>query len=198
MNKEEFISRLESSLDIFEDNIKKEEVEKYSGVIEERQKNGETEEEIIKSFGTISEVQEKILKSHGINPQKLSKKNGFIYKQFEELFQVIHHVIDEMEKNDFQSNLKIIVDILILIAFICLIKIPFILVRNLGDSLIINLNITFMSGIWGLIVDIIYIVVAIIVFVNIFNKYFKNIKGNKKTNLKQRGKELESINLEKK
>ena len=29
MNKEEFISRLESSLDIFEDNIKKEEVEKY-------------------------------------------------------------------------------------------------------------------------------------------------------------------------
>ena len=50
MNKEEFISRLESSLDIFEDNIKKEEVEKYSGVIEERQKNGETEEEIIKSF----------------------------------------------------------------------------------------------------------------------------------------------------
>ena len=130
--------------------------------------------------------------------QKLPKKNGFIYKQFEELFQVIHHVIDEMGKNDFQSNLKIIVDILILIAFICLIKIPFILVRNLGDSLIINLNITFMSGIWGLIVDIIYIVVAIIVFVNIFNKYFKNIKGNKKTNLKQRGKELESINLEKK
>ena len=42
MNKEEFISRLESSLDIFEDNIKKEEVEKYLEVIEERQKNGET------------------------------------------------------------------------------------------------------------------------------------------------------------
>ena len=196
MNKEEFVRRLETSLDIFEDSVKKQEIENYLKKIEERTKNGESEEEIIKSFGTMTEITETILKSHGINPQKLSKKNGFIYKQFEELFQVIHHVIDEMSKNDFQNNLKIILDLLILIAFICLIKIPFILVRNLGDSLITNLNITFMTGIWGLIVDIIYIIVALIVFMNIFNKYFKNIKA-KKTN-KIKGKELESIHLEKK
>ena len=196
MNKEEFASRLETSLDIFEDSVKKQEIENYLKKIEEREKNGESEEEIIKSFGTITEITETILKSHGINPKKLSKKNGFIYKQFEELFQVIHHVIDEMSKNDFQNNLKIILDLLILIAFICLLKIPFILVRNLGDSLITNLNITFMSGIWGLIVDIIYIIVALVVFMNIFNKYLKNIKAKKSNKIK--GKELESINLEKK
>ena len=196
MNKEEFASRLETSLDIFEDSVKKQEIENYLKKIEEREKNGESEEEIIKSFGTITEITETILKSHGINPKKLSKKNGFIYKQFEELFQVIHHVIDEMSKNDFQNNLKIILDLLILLAFICLLKIPFILVRNLGDSLITNLNITFMSGIWGLIVDIIYIIVALVVFMNIFNKYFKNIKAKKSNKIK--GKELESINLEKK
>ena len=196
MNKEEFASRLETSLDIFEDSVKKQEIENDIKKIEEREKNGESEEEIIKSFGTITEITETILKSHGINPKKLSKKNGFIYKQFEELFQVIHHVIDEMSKNDFQNNLKIILDLLILIAFICLLKIPFILVRNLGDSLITNLNITFMSGIWGLIVDIIYIIVALVVFMNIFNKYFKNIKAKKSNKIK--GKELESINLEKK
>ena len=196
MNKEEFASRLETSLDIFEDSVKKQEIGNYLKKIEEREKNGESEEEIIKSFGTITENTETILKSHGINPKKLSKKNGFIYKQFEELFQVIHHVIDEMSKNDFQNNLKIILDLLILIAFICLLKIPFILVRNLGDSLITNLNITFMSGIWGLIVDIIYIIVALVVFMNIFNKYFKNIKAKKSNKIK--GKELESINLEKK
>ena len=196
MNKEEFASHLETSLDIFEDSVKKQEIENYLKKIEEREKNGESEEEIIKSFGTITEITETILKSHGINPKKLSKKNSFIYKQFEELFQVIHHVIDEMSKNDFQNNLKIILDLLILIAFICLLKIPFILVRNLGDSLITNLNITFMSGIWGLIVDIIYIIVALVVFMNIFNKYFKNIKAKKSNKIK--GKELESINLEKK
>ena len=196
MNKEEFASCLETSLDIFEDSVKKQEIENYLKKIEEREKNGESEEEIIKSFGTITEITETILKSHGINPKKLSKKNSFIYKQFEELFQVIHHVIDEMSKNDFQNNLKIILDLLILIAFICLLKIPFILVRNLGDSLITNLNITFMSGIWGLIVDIIYIIVALVVFMNIFNKYFKNIKAKKSNKIK--GKELESINLEKK
>lgn len=196
MNKEEFASRLETSLDIFEDSVKKQEIGNYLKKIEEREKNGESEEEIIKSFGTITEITETILKSHGINLKKLSKKNSFIYRQFEELFQVIHHVIDEMSKNDFQNNLKIILDLLILIAFICLLKIPFILVRNLGDSLITNLNITFMSGIWGLIVDIIYIIVALVVFMNIFNKYFKNIKAKKSNKIK--GKELESINLEKK
>ncbi len=196
MNKEEFVSRLENSLDIFEEEVKKEEIEKYLKKIEDREKSGETEQEIIKSFGTITNIQEQIIKQHGINPKKLQKKNGYIYKQFEELFQVIHHVIDEMSKNDFQNNIKIIVDILILIAFICLLKIPFILIRNIGDSLIINLNITFMSGIWGVLIDIIYIVIAIAVFMNIFNKYFKNIKAKKSNKIK--GKELESINLEKK
>lgn len=196
MNKEEFVSRLENSLDIFEEEVKKEEIEKYLKKIEDREKSGETEQEIIKSFGTITNIQEQIFKQHGINPKKLQKKNGYIYKQFEELFQVIHHVIDEMSKNDFQNNIKIIVDILILIAFICLLKIPFILIRNIGDSLIINLNITFMSGIWGVLIDIIYIVIAIAVFMNIFNKYFKNIKAKKSNKIK--GKELESINLEKK
>lgn len=196
MNKKEFANHLETSLDIFEDSVKSQEIEKYLKKIEEREKNGESEEEVIKSFGTIAEITETILKSHGINPKKLSKKNGFIYKQFEELFQVIHHLVDEMGKNDFQNNLKIILDLLILITFICLIKIPFILIRNLGDSLITNLNIPFMSGIWGLLVEIIYIIIAIVVFMNIFNKYFKNTQA--KTNNKIKGKELESIHLEKK
>ena len=113
MNKEEFANRLETSLDIFEDSVKKQEIDPYLKKIEERENNGEKEEDIIKSFGSIAEITEKILKEHGINPKKLSKKNGFIYKHFEELFQVIHHVIAEMSKNDFQNNLKIILELVV-------------------------------------------------------------------------------------
>lgn len=196
MNKDEFIKRLKDSLDIFNTNTIQDEISWYQNEFEKKLKDGLKEEAIIKSFGEISEIQNKIYIKHGLNPDKVIKKNNFIYKQFEELFQVIHHVIDEMGKNDFQNNIKIIFDLVLLFVFICLMKIPFILIRNLGDSLILYFDFPFVSDIWGIIVDLIYIVVAVLVFMNIFSKYFKNLKASKKNKIK--GKELESINLEEK
>ena len=99
-----------------------------------------------------------------------------------------------MSKNDLKSNAKIVLDILILIAFVAILKIPFIVVQNLGDSLLSYLAIPVISDIWSLLMDLIYIVVAVIVFINIFQKYFKNIQSDKKATLKTNG--LESVSLE--
>lgn len=196
MNKTEFIKRLKDSLEIFDSHTIEKEVSYYQKEIERKIEEGLKEEDVIKSFGEINEIQIQIYKEHGLNPDKISKKNTFFYKQFEELFQVIHHLIDEMGKNDFQNNMKIIFDLVLLFAFICIIKIPFILIRNLGDSLILYLDFPIVSDIWGILIDFIYIIVAVMVFMNIFSKYFKNLKSSKKKQIKE--KELESINLEKK
>ena len=96
-----------------------------------------------------------------------------------------------MSKNSFQGNIKILFDLLILIIFICLIKIPFILVRNLGDSLLSYIDFPYISEIWGILIDLIYIVIAVIVFVNIFTKWFKNLKITNKIKMK----ELESVTI---
>jgi len=195
MNKETFLKQLEESLDIFNEDIKKEEINNILAQINEKEQAGKKEKEIIEEL-SISKIQKDIYIKRGLNPKKITKNKTFIYKEFEELFQVIHHVIDEMSKNDFQSNMKIIFDIVILLAFICIVKIPFILIRNLGDSLILYLEIPILSNIWGLIIDIIYIIVAVVIFMNIFTKYFKNMKSTKKKTIKT--KELEAVNLEEK
>lgn len=192
MNQEEFIKKLRDHLDIFEDNVIDEEVNHYVEEIEKQKNQNINEEQIIASFGNLDTIQKSIFKKHGINPSKVLKKEGFLYKKFEELFEVIHRVVDIMSKNSFQENIKILFDLLILIIFICLLKIPFILVRNLGDSLFTYTSIPLISEIWGILIDLIYIVIAVMVFVNIFTKWFKNLKVTKKI----KGKALDSISLE--
>ena len=192
MNQEEFIKKLRDNLDIFEDNVIDEEVNHYVEEIEKQKNQNINEEQIIASFGNLDTIQKSIFKKHGINPSKVLKKEGFLYKKFEELFEVIHRVVDIMSKNSFQENIKILFDLLILIIFICLLKIPFILVRNLGDSLFTYTSIPLISEIWGILIDLIYIVIAVMVFVNIFTKWFKNLKVTKKI----KGKALDSISLE--
>ncbi len=192
MNQEEFIKKLRDRLDIFEDNVIDEEVNHYVEEIEKQKNQNINEEQIIASFGNLDTIQKSIFKKHGINPSKVLKKEGFLYKKFEELFEVIHRVVDIMSKNSFQENIKILFDLLILIIFICLLKIPFILVRNLGDSLFTYTSIPLISEIWGILIDLIYIVIAVMVFVNIFTKWFKNLKVTKKI----KGKALDSISLE--
>lgn len=191
LNQEEFIKKLKDKLDILTPEALEEEIKIYESDIESKKTQNLAEEDIIKSFGSLESIEKRILKKHGINPEKVMKKESFIYKKFEELFQVIHRVVDIMSKNDFKENVKIIFDLLILIIFICLIKIPFILVQNLGDSLLSYIDIPYISDIWGLIVDLIYIIIAVIIFVNIFTKWFKNLKTTKKLKTK----ELESITL---
>ena len=155
---------------------------------------GLNEEEAVASLGKPEEVAMKIYKEHGVAFSKVHKKHGFVYQKFEQLFQVIHRLVDVMSKNDLKSNAKIVLDILILIAFVAILKIPFIVVQNLGDSLLSYLAIPVISDIWSLLMDLIYIVVAVIVFINIFQKYFKNIQSDKKATLKTNG--LESVSLE--
>ncbi len=191
MNQEEFIKKLKDKLEILTPEALEEEIKIYELEIERQKEQNIKEEDIIKSFGTIENIVKKILKKHGINPEKVMKKESLLYKKFEELFEVIHRVVDVMSKNDFKENVKIFFDLLILIIFISLIKIPFILIQNLGDSLLSYIDIPYSMDIWGLIVDLIYIVISVIIFANIFTKWFKNLKVAKKIKTK----ELESVTL---
>ena len=192
MNQEEFIKKLKDKLDILTSEALNDEIKYFESEIEKQKDQNVSEEDIIKSFGSLENIEKQILKKHGINPEKVMKKENFIYKKFEELFQVIHRVVDIMSKNDLKDNVKILFDLFILIIFVCFIKIPFILIQNLGDSLLSYIDIPYISDIWGILIDLIYIIIALIIFMNIFTKWFKNLKTTKKLKTK----ELESVTLE--
>lgn len=193
MNKKEFESSFLEHLDILIEDEKQKELRFYINKIEEQERLGMSEEEAVKSLGDIESIISHVLSKRGIDFSKVYKKHGFIYSKFEQFFQVIRRLVDAMSKNDFKSNLKIIFDLLILFAFIAILKIPFIVVQNLGDTILGYFSIPVLADIWSLLIDLVYIVVAFIVFMHIFQKYFKNIKAEKKNALK--GKGLESISL---
>ena len=194
MDKKEFERQLLNYLDIFEDEVIQEEMHLCMDKVSQKNEQGVSEEEALKSLGNPEEVAREIYKKHGIAFSKVHKKHSVVYQKFEQLFQVIHRLVDVMSKNDLKSNAKIILDILILVLFIAILKIPFIVVQNLGDSLLSYLAIPVISDIWSLLMDLIYIIVAVIVFINIFQKYFKNIQADKKVPIKAKG--LESVSLE--
>ncbi len=193
MNKKEFESSFLEHLDILIEDEKQKELRFYINKIEEQERLGMSEEEAVKSLGDIESIISQVLSKRGIDFSKVYKKHGFIYSKFEQFFQVIRRLVDAMSKNDFKSNLKIIFDLLILFAFIAILKIPFIVVQNLGDTILGYFSIPVLADIWSLLIDLVYIVVAFIVFMHIFQKYFKNIKAEKKNALKTKG--LESISL---
>lgn len=193
MNKKEFEKMLGSHLDILLKEEQEKEVRHYLEEIENQERQGLSEEDAIKSLGKLDDIVQRIYTERGIDFSKVYKKHGFIYNHLEQLAQVIHRLVDVMSKNDFKSNLKIVVDILVLFVFVALLKIPFIVVQNLGDTLLGYFSVPALGDIWSLVVDCIYIFVAIIVFIDIFKKYFKNVKVDKKKGLNPKG--LESVSL---
>ncbi len=204
--KDKLISNLRNSLDILTSEAKEEEIQKIEGQINQKLESGTSEEDAVKSLGGVDEIVKEIYLSRGIDASKITKKKGFFYGKLEELFESIHNVVDTMSKNTFQENIKIILDLLVLIVIICAIKIPFLFIENIGDSLLEALENNTINMIWGLVIDLAYIIVTIMVFMNIFTKWFHNIKS--KTQVKKEespkiempqkkieGKELESVSL---
>ena len=149
MNKKEFESSFLEHLDILIEDEKQKELRFYINKIEEQERLGMSEEEAVKSLGDIESIISQVLSKRGIDFSKVYKKHGFIYSKFEQFFQVIRRLVDAMSKNDFKSNLKIIFDLLILFAFIAILKIPFIVVQNLGDTILGYFSIPVLADIWS-------------------------------------------------
>ena len=113
---------------------------------------------------------------------KYNKKENYFKRKINDLVSTFNHLVDIMGKNDFQANLKIVGDILILLIFVSLCKIPFIVVRNVGDSLLKTINIPIVYNIWALLVELVYLVIAIMILVNVFPKWFKKLEPSNNSN----------------
>ena len=107
---------------------------------------------------------------------KYNKKENYFKRKINDLVSTFNHLVD------FQANLKIVGDILILLIFVSLCKIPFIVVRNVGDSLLKTINIPIVYNIWALLVELVYLVIAIMILVNVFPKWFKKLEPSNNSN----------------
>lgn len=178
MTKNTYLQEIKDGLKIFEESYQQQEILKLDEKIDQLIQSGMTEEASLKSLGTKEEIISSIYKLNHVNPNYVQKRS-FWKEQYESLFQVINHVVEVMGKNSGKANVKIIFDIFLLIVLTCLLKIPFILIRDLGENLLNFLSNPFLVSIWQFLIEIIYLIVGVTFFFIIFKKWFKNLKIQK-------------------
>ena len=201
---DKYLQEIKSYLEILDKSTVEKEINNIKNVIEQNMSDGKKFEEL--NLVSAKEQAIEILKSYNVNSEIILKKGNYFKRKGKELVEAFNHLLNIMSKNDFKANLKIIFDIIVLLVFISLVKIPFIAIRNIGESLLQNINFPLAYDIWGFAIEMVYIIVAIMIFINVFPKWFNKLKpSNNNSNNKVKkevivedkkiGNDLESISL---
>ena len=187
MNKDEFIKELENRLELLEKEKRNAVIKKYKTTITKRINNKESEEDIIVSFGDIELLSNNILRDHGVKKEvknKKGEKTTQIDKDFfGDFITTVKEILDTITKKDYKTILLIVGELLLIIIAVCLLKIPFILGRELLLNLYDSIGIGFasrQSEITATLIDLGYIVFAVFVFIHLFTTRFKKYVVDKK------------------
>lgn len=172
MKRNEFLKLLRRRLSF----LSKEELEKeVLYYINEIDKSKKSDEEVIKSFGSMDYIVKDICEKRGLDYKKVSRRNNF--KWFHSFYNDLLDFSEIFKNSDSNKRVKLVLDLLLLVVVTCVLKIPFIFVRDLGDNLfgiLFSGNITVLA-IWGLIIEILYVIVALSFFVKTLKKWFKSL-----------------------
>lgn len=179
LNRNRYLQLYKDGLLCFEESYSQKKVLELDEEITKLVDSGKSEEEAIQSLGSIDEHIKKVKRENHVRIDTIQKKDNFFTTKAEGLWEIVNRIIDVMSKNSAKANGKIILDILILIFLVCIIKIPFILIRDVGERLLAFLSIPILLNLWHFVIEILYVVLAIVVFLNIFKRWFHNLKISK-------------------
>jgi len=178
MKKEEFIKKLREKLDILEKNEIEDIISEYLGYIEEKIQNGKSEEEAIQDFGDIDELTTELLKAYKINVEKNKSEKNIWTNMVEKFSNWIDNIVSMLEEKNSKDIIKLIFEIAIIILGICLCKIPFHMLDEVGYGVFKTFQNSFGLGlfrIWHFIIEFAYLIFAIVLFIKIVEKrYFSN------------------------
>ncbi len=180
MNRATYLQKIKDGISIFEEGYQQQKILELDDQISKAIRDGKSEEEALSLLGDADQVINQIYTENHVNRKKTMQESNFLISKYNQLFKVINHVVDVMSHNTAKANAKILFDILVLIVLTCVIKIPFIMVRDLGVNLLDFFANPFINNLWELFIEIIYLIVGITFFLNVFKKWFQNLKINQK------------------
>lgn len=175
MKKEEFIKKLREKLSILEEKEIEDIVAEYTGYIEEKMQKGATEEEAIKDFGSIEELTKELLEAYKINVNQNNYEKNWITKLTDSILSLVDQLIQFFSNKTANEIIKIIFEIIMILVLICLCKIPFLFLEDVGHNIfmITKSDIGYaLFHIWETIIELIYIIFAVILFAKIFEKRY--------------------------
>lgn len=194
MNKQRFLKDLEKRLVILSEEERKDTINEYSDIIEEKVKHGKTEEEAVKEFGSIEELSKEILSAYKINPEYQNKKTetgekakdfveateDIIKKGAKKITEVTEEVVENFKKSDVEFTtenvFEIVIKIILALLALALLKLPFHLISEIGEG-IFSIGFPPFSWIggfvWTVLIEVIYLVVCVIIIYTLVSKYLK-------------------------
>lgn len=202
MTKDKFLRELEKKLSILSEEERKDTINEYRDIIEEKVKHGKKESEAVKEFGSIDELSKEILNAYKINPDYKSKDfvdgaEELIRKGAKKISEVTDDVVDSIKQSDFEcttSNVfKIILKVIILLIFLAILKIPIYFASELGSSVFrigVEPFATIFSWIWKGLIEIVYLGICVLLIVKLITDYSKKDK-TAKTNSKVKNTKIE-------
>ena len=194
MNKSSFISKLKKNLKILDENEVKDIVDEYSEIIDEKIKNGKTEEAAIKDFGDVNELCKEILKAYKINPKFTDTDVKFDFENFIKnisikLSNFTKGLVEDVKKHDditLDFVFAVIIKAIILLVIFAIIGLPFLIICKLGYAIfeIAFFPLNFLLSIlWGMLIWILYFVVCVLISIRMFKDNIKQttkiVKKNK-------------------
>ena len=202
MTKDKFLRELEKKLSILSEEERKDTINEYRDIIEEKVKHGKKESEAVKEFGSIDELSKEILNVYKINPDYKSKDfvdgaEELIRKGAKKISEVTDDVVDSIKQSDFEcttSNVfEIILKVIILLIFLAILKIPIYFASELGSSVFrigVEPFATIFSWIWKGLIEIVYLGICVLLIVKLITDYSKKDK-TAKTNSKVKNTKIE-------
>lgn len=167
MNKKQFLATLKSRLQILDEKEVEDILREYEDHIDQKIKNGQTEEEAIISFGSIDELVKKILSAYKISDQyqKPSKVEEWINFIVDKIVAFFHDFSELLSTQKGEDIIRIVFKVLIILLFIWLLKLPFYLIEGIGRMILRIFPYTFyhaFGNLFGIFVRFSYLVVAIL------------------------------------
>lgn len=176
MNKEEFLKTLSKKLEILEEKERTDTINEYRDTIEEKVRNGQTEEEAVADFGTVDELAKEILSAYKINPN-YGKENDFfeksekvIKKGAKKLADFTEGIVEDVKDSDpnitLEKIFEIILRVFVVLIILAILRIPFEIVTQLSSSI---LSLGYQPAEWifevifRIVLNVIYFVVCVLI-----------------------------------
>ena len=203
---EHFLEKLESHLTVLEISEQKKIIKRFQKELEEKIKDGMSEEKAIKSLGSLENIVLGIYEEYHLDKKNLNEKNtvgdslnggmrkcaNFLSDTCAEIAYYVTHVSNQSLEIFFEILLKI----LVLVIVILFLKVPFLLLENL---LHFGLNFLFypfdiiLIKLADFVIAIIYLLMSISLAIMIFKGYAK-----KQTEIEEKKAEVKDTEKRKK
>lgn len=179
MNKEDFLKKLKKKLAILEESEVEDILEEYAGFIDEKISQGATEEEAVKSLGDLNELAKELLSAYKI--KNTNEKSGDAINNFiDQFLNTLENIFHIFANKSFKEIMRFLIEVVVILIFICICKIPFELIKSFGKDILFDLLNTLggyslyriVSAIGSFILEVAYLLFAIILFVKIFESRY--------------------------